>query len=71
MHTALLVIDVQQGLCEGEHDAFESQLVIARINTVFRKHSECVVGRAAAGLTGRSCLVTRTPRAAMKTEGIQ
>jgi len=37
MKTALLVIDVQQGLCEGEHDAFESQQVIARINKVSRK----------------------------------
>jgi len=34
MSTALLVIDVQQGLCEGEHDAFESRAVIARINSV-------------------------------------
>lgn len=34
MNTALLVIDVQQGLCEGEHDAFESQQVIRRINQV-------------------------------------
>jgi nicotinamidase-related amidase len=32
MNTALLIIDVQQGLCEGGHDAFESQRVIARIN---------------------------------------
>jgi len=37
MSTALLIIDVQQGLCEGEHDAFESQQVIARINTVSAK----------------------------------
>lgn len=37
MKTALLVIDVQQGLCEGEHDAFESQQVIDRINKVSRK----------------------------------
>jgi len=37
MHTALLVIDVQQGLCEGEHDAFDSQNVIARINAVAAK----------------------------------
>ena len=34
MTTALLVIDVQQGLCEGEHQAFESQQVIDRINQV-------------------------------------
>ncbi|MEK6613199.1 MAG: cysteine hydrolase family protein [Gemmatimonadota bacterium] len=37
MNTALLVIDVQQGLCEGEHDAWESATVIARINTVAEK----------------------------------
>jgi nicotinamidase-related amidase len=37
MNTALLVIDVQQGLCEGEHAAFESQAVIARINQVSAK----------------------------------
>jgi nicotinamidase-related amidase len=29
---ALLVIDVQQGLCAGEHAAFEAEQVIARIN---------------------------------------
>lgn len=34
MKTALLVIDVQKGLCEGEHEAFESQQVIGRINKV-------------------------------------
>jgi nicotinamidase-related amidase len=44
MNTALLVIDVQQGLCEGEHDAFESQQVIARINQV------CAKARAAAAV---------------------
>ena len=37
MKTALLVIDVQQGLCEGECDAFESQQVIGRINKVAAK----------------------------------
>ena len=37
MNTALLIIDVQQGLCEGEHEAFESQQVIARTNTVAAK----------------------------------
>jgi len=36
-NTALLVIDVQQGLCEGEHDAFDSQQVIGRINQVSEK----------------------------------
>ncbi|MEJ8856116.1 cysteine hydrolase family protein [Variovorax robiniae] len=35
--TALLIIDVQQGLCEGAHEAFESALVIDRINTVSAK----------------------------------
>ncbi len=34
MTTALLIIDVQQGLCEGEGRAFESDEVIARINGV-------------------------------------
>lgn len=34
MKTALLIIDVQQGLCEGEGRAFESDEVIARINQV-------------------------------------
>lgn len=37
MSTALLVIDVQQGLCEGEHAAFESQEVIGRINRAAQK----------------------------------
>ena len=37
MKTALLVIDVQQGLCEGEHAAFASQEVIGRINQVAEK----------------------------------
>jgi hypothetical protein len=37
MTTALLVIDVQQGLCEGEHVPFESQQVIDRINQVSSK----------------------------------
>lgn len=37
MKTALLIIDVQQGLCEGEHAAFESQQIIARINRVSDK----------------------------------
>jgi len=32
--TALLVIDVQQGLCEGEGRAWESSAVINRINAV-------------------------------------
>lgn len=37
MKTALLIIDVQQGLCEGANGAFESDHVIARINTVSTK----------------------------------
>jgi nicotinamidase-related amidase len=37
MTTAVLVIDVQQGLCEGEHAAFESQQVVGRINQVSTK----------------------------------
>ncbi|MEB0059369.1 MULTISPECIES: cysteine hydrolase family protein [unclassified Variovorax] len=37
MNTALLVIDVQQGLCEGEHAPFESPQVIDRINRVSDK----------------------------------
>ena len=37
MHTALLVIDVQQALCSGEYKAFESERVIDRINSVTRR----------------------------------
>jgi len=37
MNTALLIVDVQQGLCEGEDSAFESQQVISRINLVSAK----------------------------------
>jgi nicotinamidase-related amidase len=37
MHTALLIIDVQQGLCEGDHAAFESSRIIDRINQVSAK----------------------------------
>lgn len=37
MKTALLVIDVQQGLCEGEGAAHASDDVIARINQVAAK----------------------------------
>ena len=37
MHTALLVIDVQQALCSGEYKAFESERVIERINSVARR----------------------------------
>jgi len=37
MKSAVLVIDVQQGLCEGEGRAFDCEGVIARINRVTRK----------------------------------
>jgi nicotinamidase-related amidase len=37
MTTAVLVIDVQQGLCEGEGAAFDCEGTIARINRVTRK----------------------------------
>lgn len=37
MTTALLIIDVQQALCTGDHAAFESERVIDRINLVSRK----------------------------------
>jgi len=37
MKKALLVIDVQQGLCEGEGAAYECAELIARINTVTAK----------------------------------
>ena len=34
MTTALLIIDVQRGLCSGEYEVFESRRVIQRINHV-------------------------------------
>jgi nicotinamidase-related amidase len=37
MKTALLVIDVQRALCEGEYAAFDIEGVIDRINLVSRK----------------------------------
>ena len=37
MTTALLIIDVQQGLCEGEGRAYDAANVIRRINTVAAK----------------------------------
>ena len=37
MHTAVLVIDVQQGLCEGEGAAFDCDATISRINVVTQK----------------------------------
>jgi nicotinamidase-related amidase len=42
MTTALLIIDVQQGLCEGERRAHDSSEVIARINRVSEK--ACMAG---------------------------
>lgn len=36
-HSAVLVIDVQQALCTGEHATFEADLVTERINRVTRK----------------------------------
>jgi len=40
MTTALLIIDVQHGLCSGEYEAFEVKRVIERINVVSRKTRE-------------------------------
>jgi nicotinamidase-related amidase len=40
MNTAVLIIDVQQGLCEGEGAAFDCDGTIARINRVTRKSRE-------------------------------
>ena len=37
MRTAVLVIDVQQGLCEGEGKAFDCEGLINRINLVTSK----------------------------------
>lgn len=36
MNIALLIIDVQQALCSGEYEAFDSRRVIDRINQVSR-----------------------------------
>lgn len=38
MHTARLVIDVQQARCSGEFKAFESERVIERINSIARRN---------------------------------
>ncbi len=40
MKTALLIIDVQHALCSGEHQAFDAERVIERINQVARKMRE-------------------------------
>jgi nicotinamidase-related amidase len=37
VNTAVLVIDVQQGLCEGDDAAFDCEGTISRINAVTRK----------------------------------
>lgn len=36
-NAALLVIDVQQGLCTGEYAAFEAQALVTRINALAKK----------------------------------
>ena len=36
-HSALLIIDVQRALCEGEYEVFEAQQVIERINVLTAK----------------------------------
>ena len=43
MTVAVLVIDVQQGLCEGEGRAWDSDAVIARINAVTQRARAAVV----------------------------
>jgi nicotinamidase-related amidase len=43
MSQAVLVIDVQRGLCEGEYETFESRQVIDRINLVTAKAREAGV----------------------------
>lgn len=53
--TALLIVDVQQGLCHGDGAAFEAPRVIDRINFVSRRAPS---GRAD---RGRSARVTRRP----------
>ena len=37
MSTALMVIDVQQGLCEGKYAAFEATALVARINALAQR----------------------------------
>jgi len=43
MKSAVLVIDVQQGLCEGEGAAFDCEGTIARINAVTHKARQASV----------------------------
>lgn len=45
MNAALLIIDVQQGLCEGDHAAYAFADVITNINVVSAK------ARAAGGVS--------------------
>lgn len=43
MNSAVLVIDMQQGLCEGDGAAFDCEGTIARINEVTRKARQAAV----------------------------
>ena len=43
MKSAVLIIDMQQGLCEGEGAAFDCEGTIARINEVTRKARQAAV----------------------------
>lgn len=71
MTTALLIVDVQQGLCEGEHAAFESADVIARINRVSAKaraagiplQAHAVTDLIICGMHTEFCVGTTTRRA--------
>ncbi|WP_395403326.1 hypothetical protein ACHMW6_32440 [Pseudoduganella sp. UC29_106] len=37
MSAALVVVDMQRGLCEGEEEAFEVENVIGRVNALIGK----------------------------------
>jgi nicotinamidase-related amidase len=41
--SALLVIDVQRGLCEGQYKVFEADAVVAHINTLAQRAREAAV----------------------------
>ena len=43
MHTAVLVIDVQQGLCEGPDAAYDCPGTIERINAVTQRARDASV----------------------------
>ena len=43
MNSAVIVIDVQRGLCEGQYAAFEADKVIQRINTVVKNARDASV----------------------------